>query len=76
VKKYHFMVAKRTCTIHRNFRVVRVLDLLLDRNQRRTQAAKVREVLFVQKRKERLHGVIQWDLETNDPMGQVGNWVL
>jgi hypothetical protein len=35
--------------------VVRVLVLHLDGNQRWTAAAKVRKVLFVEKRKERLH---------------------
>jgi hypothetical protein len=45
--------------ICRNFWVVRVLGLLLDRNQRRTGTAKVREILFVEKRKERLHGGMQ-----------------
>jgi hypothetical protein len=42
--------------IYWNFWVVRVLVLLLDGNQRWTQAAKVRKVLFVEKRKERPHG--------------------
>jgi hypothetical protein len=39
-------------------------------------AAKVRKVLFAEKRKESLHGVMQWDLETGGALGQVGNWVL
>lgn len=56
--------------------MLRVLGLLLDRNQRRTQEAKVREVLFIEKRKERLHGVMQWDPETSGLLGQVGNQVL
>jgi hypothetical protein len=38
---------------------VRVLGSLLDENQSWTQAAKVRKVLFVEKRKERLHEVMQ-----------------
>jgi hypothetical protein len=62
--------------IRRGARVVSVLGLLLDRNQRRTQEAKVREVLFIEKRKERLHGVMQWDPETSGLLGQVGNQVL
>jgi hypothetical protein len=37
-----------------------------------TQAANVR-VLFAEKRKERLHGVMQWDLETGGLLSQVGN---
>jgi hypothetical protein len=48
----------------------------LDRNQRWTQAAKVRNVLFAEKRKERPHEVIQWDLETSSPLSQIGNWIL
>jgi hypothetical protein len=55
----------------RNFQVVRVLVPLVDGNQRRTQAAKVREVLFAEKRKERMHGVMQQ--EAGGPLGQVGN---
>jgi hypothetical protein len=43
--------------------VVRVPGPLLDRNQRQTQAAKVREVLLVEKRNERVHGVMQQDPE-------------
>jgi hypothetical protein len=58
--------------IYRGARVVRVFSLLLDRNQRQTLSAKVR-VLFVEKRKEKLHGVMQWDSETGGPLSQVGN---
>jgi hypothetical protein len=47
--------------------VVRVLVLHLDVNQRQTQAAKVREVLFAEKRKERPQGVMQQDPETGGP---------
>jgi hypothetical protein len=46
------------------------------KNQRWTGAAKVREVLFVEEKKERLHGVMQRDLETSGPLSQVGSWVL
>jgi hypothetical protein len=56
--------------------MVRVLVLLLDGNQRWTQAAKVREVLFAEKRKERLYGDMQWDPATSGPLSQVGNWFL
>jgi hypothetical protein len=49
---------------------------LRDRKQRQTQAAEVRKVLVVEKRRERLHGGLQGDPETSDPMGQVGNWIL
>jgi hypothetical protein len=73
VKKCPFVVTK---IIRRGAWVVRVLVPLLDGNQRQTQAAKVREVLFVEKRKERLHGIMQQDPETGVPLGQVGNWVL
>jgi hypothetical protein len=62
--------------IRRNFQLVRVLDLLLDGNQRQTRAAKVRRILFVEKRKEKLHGAMQQNLEISGPLGQVGNWVL
>jgi hypothetical protein len=62
--------------ILRRAQVVRVLGPLLDENQRWTPAAKFKKVLFVEKRKKRLHGVMQWDLETSGPLGQVGNWVL
>jgi hypothetical protein len=44
--------------IYRNFPVVRVLVPCLGGNQRQTQAAKVKKILFAEKRKERLHGVI------------------
>jgi hypothetical protein len=40
--------------IHTRAQVVGVLGLLLDKNQRWTQEAKVGEVLLVEKRKERL----------------------
>jgi hypothetical protein len=43
----------------------------LDINNRWTRAAKVRKVLFAEKRKER-----QQDPETGGPLGQVGNQVL
>jgi hypothetical protein len=56
--------------------VVRVLGPLLDRNQRQTPAAKVTEVLFVEKRKEILYEVMHPELETCGPLSQVGNWVL
>lgn len=56
--------------------MVRVLGLLLDRNRRQAQVAKVRKMLFIEKRKERLHGGMQWDLESGGPLGQVGNRVL
>jgi hypothetical protein len=59
--------------IHRNFWVVRVLGPLLDGNQRQTQAAKVRNILFVEKRKERLNGAMQRNLENIGPLCQVGN---
>jgi hypothetical protein len=39
-------------------------------------SSKVREVLFVEKRKERLHGIMKRNPETGGPLGQVGNWVL
>jgi hypothetical protein len=32
--------------------------------------------LFTEKRKERLHEVMQWDPETAGSLGQVGNQVL
>jgi hypothetical protein len=41
-----------------------------------TSAAEVGKILFVEKRRERLHAGIQEDLETCGPMGQVGYWVL
>jgi hypothetical protein len=56
--------------------VVRALVPLLGGNQRQTGAAKVREVLFVEKKKKRQHGVMQWDPETGGLLNQVGNWVL
>jgi hypothetical protein len=59
--------------IHRNFQVVRVLIPLLDGNQRQIRAAKVREVLFAEKRKERLCEVMQQNPETGGPLGQIGN---
>jgi hypothetical protein len=40
------------------------------------QAAEVRKILFVEKRREKLHGGMQWDPETSGPVGQVGNWVF
>jgi hypothetical protein len=65
-----------TKMIRRGAQVVRVLGLLLDRNQRWTRVAKAREALFVEKRKERLYGVIQWDPETGGLLSQDGNRVL
>jgi hypothetical protein len=62
--------------IHRGAQVVRVLVPLLDGNQRQTRAAKVKKVLFAEKRKERLHEVMQWDLEAGGLLSQVGNRVL
>jgi hypothetical protein len=59
--------------ICRNFQVVRGLVPCLDGNQRWTPAAKVRKVLFADKRKERPHGVMHRDPETGGPLGQVGN---
>jgi hypothetical protein len=41
--------------------VVRVLVLRLGGNQRWTRAAKVKKVLFAEKRKERPHVVMQWN---------------
>jgi hypothetical protein len=67
------MFAKVIC---RGAWVVRVLVSLLEGNQRQTGTGKVKKVLFAEKRKERLHGVMQRDLETGGPLGQVGNWVL
>jgi hypothetical protein len=34
------------------------------------------EILFVEKRGEKLHAGMQGHLETCDPMGQVAGWVL
>jgi hypothetical protein len=34
------------------------------------------KILFVEKRRERLHGDMEGDPETRGPMGQVGNWVF
>jgi hypothetical protein len=65
-----------TQMIRTNFWVLRILGLLWDRNQRQTGAAKVRKILFVVKRRERLHGGMQQDPETGGPMGQVGNSFL
>jgi hypothetical protein len=56
VKKCPFMVAK---IIHWEAWVVQALVPCADRNQRQPQAAKARKVLFAEKRKERLHGVMQ-----------------
>jgi hypothetical protein len=56
--------------------MVEVLIPRLDGNQRQTQATKVRKVLFAERRKESLHGVMQPDLETDSPLGQFGKWVL
>jgi hypothetical protein len=39
-------------------------------------SVKVRKLVFAEKRKEWLHGVMWWDLETGSPLGQVGNQVL
>jgi hypothetical protein len=50
--------------------------LCLYRNQRQSQAAKVRKVLFAEKRKERPNGLMQWDPETCSSLGQVGNRLL
>jgi hypothetical protein len=36
----------------------------------------VRKILFVEKRRERLHEGMLRDLETGGPVGQVGNWVF
>jgi signal recognition particle receptor subunit beta len=69
-KKCRFIFAKVIC---RGAQVVRVLILLLDGNQRQSQAAKVREVLFLEKRKESLHKIMKQDLETSGPLSQVGN---
>jgi hypothetical protein len=41
-----------------------------------TPAAGVGKILFVENRRERLHGGIQGDPETGGPLGQVGNWVF
>jgi hypothetical protein len=71
VKKCLFIVAKM---IYRGAGVVRILVVLLDGNQRWTQGARVKR--FYLQRRERLHGVMQQDLETCGPLGQVGNWVL
>jgi hypothetical protein len=65
-----------TQMIGRNFRVMRVLGLLLDGKQRRTRAAKIRKNSFAETRKERLNGVMQQDPETGGPLGQGRNWVL
>jgi hypothetical protein len=46
------------------------------RKQRWTPAAKVRKVLFIEKKKEKTargHAIV---LETGGPLGQVGSWVL
>jgi hypothetical protein len=56
--------------------VIRVLVPCLGGNQKPTRAAKVRKVLFAEKRKERPHEVMQQDLETGDLLNQVGNQVL
>jgi hypothetical protein len=52
------------------------LGLLWEWKQRCTPTAEVRKILFVEKRRERLHASMQWDPETSGPMGQVGNWVF
>jgi hypothetical protein len=55
--------------------VVRALVLLFDGNQRWTQAAKVKKVLFAEKRKERAHGGHaegpgnQWSLRSDWKLG-------
>jgi hypothetical protein len=59
-----------------NFWVVSVLVQCLNGNQRQTQAAKVRKVLFAEKRKERLHEVMQQDPETSGLLSQVENQIL
>jgi hypothetical protein len=56
--------------------VVRVLGPHLDGNQRPTQAAKVRKVLFAEKRNARPHGDMRQDPETASPLVQVGGQVL
>jgi hypothetical protein len=58
-----------TQMICRNFRVLRGFGLLLARKKRRTQAAKVRKILFAEKRKKkkRLHGGMQQDWKTVVP---------
>jgi hypothetical protein len=60
----------------RNFRVFRVLGSTLRMKAEHTPAAEVRKILFVEKRRERLHWGMQQDLESGGPGGQVGNWVL
>jgi hypothetical protein len=55
---------------------VGVLGLFWNWKQRRTPAAEVRKILFVEKRSESLHGGMHQDLENGGPMSQVGNWVF
>jgi hypothetical protein len=31
---------------------------------------------YLQRRERKVSAVMQWDLETGGPLGQVGNWVL
>jgi hypothetical protein len=65
--------AQKTC---RNLQVLGFLGPLWEWKHRWTPAAEVRKILFVEKRRERLNGGIQGDLETSGPVGQVGDWVL
>jgi hypothetical protein len=41
-----------------------------------TPAAEVGKILFVEKRRERLHGGMHEAPKTSGPVGQVGNWVF
>jgi hypothetical protein len=60
----------------RNFQVFRVLGCILRIKAQVDSRSRGQNILFVEKRRERLHGVMQGDQETGGPMGQVGNWVF
>jgi hypothetical protein len=52
------------------------LGPLWEWKQRWTQEVEVGKILFVEERRERLHGGMQQDPEIGGPMGQVENWVF
>jgi hypothetical protein len=66
----HLLDTQMTC---RNFWV---LGFLVHPEIESRGGVEVRKILFVKKRRERLHGGMQWELDTGGPMDQVGNWVL
>jgi hypothetical protein len=56
--------------------VFEVLGSTLRMKAQWTPAAEVGKILFVEKRRERLYGVIQGDLETDGSVDHIGNWVF